>query len=88
VAGVAASVAALVVVTYRECEDICGTLLIAPYAVGGGAVVGALVGRLIGRSILRIEWRRVAVPIRLGVRPEGRCPNKVNLPLIARVRPT
>jgi len=53
------------------CEDTgcLGWMLLAPYAIGGGAVVGGIVGRLIGRSVPRIEWRGVALPVRVGVGP-------------------
>jgi hypothetical protein len=68
-AGVGTGVATLVIGS-RGCEEACiGALILAPYVVGGGAVVGALIGAAIGRSVRRDEWRRVRLPSRLGLTP-------------------
>jgi hypothetical protein len=53
----------------RECEDICGAVLLAPYAVVGSALVGVFVGTAIGGAVHRIEWRPAALPARLGLAP-------------------
>ncbi|MDQ3995546.1 MAG: hypothetical protein M3303_00850 [Gemmatimonadota bacterium] len=68
-AGAATGVATLAIAS-RDCEEDCiGALLLAPYVVGGGAIVGLLVGRAIGRSVHHEEWRRVPLPRRVGLAP-------------------
>jgi hypothetical protein len=62
--GVATGIATLAYVT-RGCEneECIGVLFIAPYFVGGGALIGLIAGNLIGRSVIREEWQ--SLPLRL-----------------------
>ena len=62
VGGIAASIATLAYLS-RDCEEGCiGTIILAPYFAGGGALIGLIVGNLIGRSVIHEEWR--PVPLR------------------------
>lgn len=67
--GIATGVATLFYLS-RDCEEACfGALILAPYVVGGGAIVGLIVGDVIGRSVYREEWRPVPLPRRIGLAP-------------------
>jgi hypothetical protein len=67
-AGVATSVAALAIGA-PDCVDCYGVLFIAPYVIGGGALVGGVIGWAIGRAVHHEEWRRVPLPRRVGLAP-------------------
>ncbi len=67
--GVATGIAVLAYLS-RDCEEGCiGSIILAPYFAGGGALVGLIVGNLIGRSVYREVWRPVPLPRRVGLAP-------------------
>jgi hypothetical protein len=79
-AGVATAVAVLAIAA-PDCQDCYGILFIAPYVVGGGALIGGVIGWAIGRSMHSEEWRRVALPRRVGLAPgyDGRLAVRLTL---------